>query len=137
MITPLRVLLPSDVFPPRCGGAGWSAHALALALIERGHAITAIVPRRVTKDDGRWTISPIVHRPSSFVHHPPLESVLGVPTIRVNYWAPRIPIIQNYFRYERFWPRLADVVAGELSASPAQLTIIHAQHVQVTPAALT
>jgi hypothetical protein len=42
----LDVLLPSDVFPPRCGGAGWSAHTLALALIERGHRVTAIVPRR-------------------------------------------------------------------------------------------
>jgi hypothetical protein len=55
MTTPPRVLLPSDVFPPRCGGAGWSAHALALALIERGHAVTAIVPRRPTTDDRRPT----------------------------------------------------------------------------------
>ena len=106
MTTPLRVLLPSDVFPPRCGGAGWSAHALALALIERGHAVTAIVPRRMTKDQGPRTedregdlglSSLVLGR----------ENVLGVPTIRVDYWAPRIPIIQNYLRYERFWPRLA------------------------------
>src|SRR6266542_4123691 len=100
MTTPSRVLLPSDVFPPRCGGAGWSAHALALALIERGHALTAIVPRRTTTDDGRWTMGMLAHRPSSIVHRLPPEDVLGVPTVRVDYWAPRLPIIQNYFRYE-------------------------------------
>src|SRR6185503_11848651 len=104
MTMPLRVLMPSDIFPPRSGGAGWSAHALALALIERGHAVTAIVPRRQTTDDRRWKISRSRScRPSSTVHRLPSEDVLGVPTIRVDYWAPRIPIIQNYFRYERFW----------------------------------
>src|SRR4051812_33760617 len=107
MTTPSRVLLPSDVFPPRCGGAGWSAHALALALIERGHAVTAIVPRQQTKDEGRRTKHELsALRPSSFVLRPQMEDVLGVPTIRVDYWAPRLPIIQNYFRHERFWPRL-------------------------------
>ncbi|HEX9369918.1 MAG TPA: hypothetical protein VF897_02900, partial [Roseiflexaceae bacterium] len=97
MIAPLRVLLPSDVFPPRCGGAGWSAHTLALALIERGHHVTAIVPRRTT-NDARYG------RPHR------VEDVLGVPTIRLDYLAPCIPIVQNYFRYERFWPRFADAL---------------------------
>ena len=137
MTTPSRVLLPSDVFPPRCGGAGWSAHALALALIERGHAVTAIVPRRTTKDQGRTTKGQEHNLGrSSFVVRPETEDVLGVPTVHVDYWAPRIPIIQNYFRYERFWPRLAAVITRELSERPAQSTIIHAQHVQVAPAAI-
>src|SRR5689334_9870490 len=116
MTRPLRVLLPSDVFPPRCGGAGWSAHALALALIERGHAVTAIVPRRATKDEGRTTKDQQDNVAlSSLVFRPAIEDVLGVPTIRIGYWAPRIPIIQNYFRYERFWPRLADAIADALA----------------------
>ncbi|MDQ2998069.1 MAG: glycosyltransferase, partial [Chloroflexota bacterium] len=143
MTTPPRVLLPSDVFPPRCGGAGWSAHALALALIERGHAVTAIVPRRATKDEGRRTKDMPALRPSSFVLRPEAEDVLGVPTVRVDYWAPRVPIIQNYFRFERFWPRLADVMTRELldrsdqsSISNLQPTLIHAQHVQTAPAAI-
>jgi len=144
MITPPRVLLPSDVFPPRCGGAGWSAHALALALIERGHAVTAIVPRQQTKDEGRRTKDKaLILRPSSFVLRPSSEDVLGVPTVRVDYWAPRLPIIQNYFRYELFWPRLSDVLIRELSERPAQSTIynlqstiIHAQHIQTAPAAI-
>jgi glycogen(starch) synthase len=142
MTTPPRVLLPSDVFPPRCGGAGWSAHALALALIERGHAVTAIVPRRTTTDNRRPTTDGYVsNRPSSVVGRRPIEDVLGVPTVRVDYWAPRIPIIQNYFRYERFWPRLADALveaaraAGNLQA-PSSNLLIHAQHVQAAPAAI-
>jgi len=151
MTTALRILLPSDIFPPRCGGAGWSAHALALALIERGHALTAIVPRRMTEDGGRRTQELLTLRLPSSVFRPSTEDVLGVPTVRVDYWAPRIPIIQNYFRYERFWPRLADVLIQELSARPTQSAIcnpsmtlrtglrsaiIHAQHVQTGPAAI-
>jgi glycosyltransferase involved in cell wall biosynthesis len=149
MSRPQRVLLPSDVFPPRSGGAGWSAHALALALIERGYDVTAIVPRRRTKDERPRTkdsresdvspLHPLTPSPPRGV----LENVLGVPTLRVDYWAPRVPIVQNYFRYERFWPRLADVLAQEMTAgysqSPAfglQSPIIHAQHVQTAPAAV-
>jgi glycogen(starch) synthase len=137
MTTPPRILLPSDVFPPRCGGAGWSAHALALALIERGHAVTAIVPRRMAKDEGRRTKGQHrALRPSSSVLGPPIEDVLGVPTARVDYWAPGIPIIQNYFRYERFWPRLADLLIRELLEHHTQSPLIHAQHVQTAPAAI-
>src|SRR2546421_9422323 len=87
----LRLLLPSDVFPPRCGGAGWSAHALALALIGRGHTVTAVVPRRTTNDGGRMMKELLALRRSSFVICPEAEDVLGVPTIRIDYWAPRVP----------------------------------------------
>lgn len=148
MSAPLRVLLPSDVFPPRCGGAGWSAHALALALIERGHDVTAIVPRRTTNDERRMTKGDEkrLGRSSAIVRP---EDVLGVPVVRVDYRAPNLPIAQNYFRHERFWPRLADAIAeiGDRrrefaegsaqspTASPQSL-IIHAQHVQTAPAAL-
>src|SRR3954469_23617922 len=101
MTTPLRILMPSDVFPPRCGGAGWSAHALALALIERGHAVTAVVPRRTTNDERRTTKGELERERASgrgVTPSPPhsgVEDVLGVPTMRVDYWAPRTPIIQN------------------------------------------
>jgi len=39
---PAGVWLVSDVYPPGCGGSGWSAHALAKALITRGHAVDVI-----------------------------------------------------------------------------------------------
>jgi glycosyltransferase involved in cell wall biosynthesis len=115
MSQPLHILLPTDVFPPRCGGAGWSAHTLARALIARGHHVTAIVPRR---------------GPGA----PTREDVLGVPTLRVPYRAPGLPFVQNYFRYERFWPRLAAAIAAQ--GQPGEPTIIHAQHVQSSAAAV-
>jgi len=150
MSAPLRVLLPSDVFPPRCGGAGWSAHALALALIERGHDVTAIVPRRTTTDDRRPTTDKdSANRPASSIRRLQKEDVLGVPVVRVDYQAPNLPIAQNYFRHERFWPRLADAIAeigdgrrdfaeGSAQSPPAspQSLVIHAQHVQTVPAAV-
>jgi|HigsolmetaAR201D_1030396.scaffolds.fasta_scaffold04324_2 glycogen(starch) synthase len=112
MSAPLHILMPSDVFPPRCGGAGWSAHALALALIERGHTVRALVPQQ-----NQHGISE--------------ADVLGVPTTRWGYRTPRIPFVQNYARHERLWPRFAELLTEQ--GHSAQQVVIHAQHVQVTP----
>ncbi len=108
----LHVLLPTDVFPPRCGGAGWSAHALALALLARGHTVTAIVPRAGAGDTALDT--------------------LGVPTRVLGYRAARLPFVRNASRHEWLWPRIASVITAEIQGQ----TIIHAQHTQVTPAAV-
>jgi glycosyltransferase involved in cell wall biosynthesis len=76
--------------------------------------------------------------------------VLGVPALRWGYRAPRLPFVQNYFRHERLWPRLADVFVKEVrdwrleigaaSSQSAicnlQSAIIHAQHVQTAPPAI-
>jgi glycogen(starch) synthase len=125
----MHILMPTDVFPPRCGGAGWSAHALARALIERGHRVTALVPQQGA---------------SGLAH----EDVLGVPTVRVGYHAPSIPFVKNYARHERLWPRLADRIAecawhaaehrsaAQSAICTLQSTIIHAQHVQTAPPAV-
>src|SRR5512144_1321050 len=98
MSTALDVLLPSDVFPPRCGGAGWSAHALALALIERGHAVTAIVPRRMTKGEREVEASP---------HHPVTPSPRHPVTS-----SPRHPVTPAQRR--RGCPRRSDHPRGLL-----------------------
>lgn len=113
----MHILLPSDVFPPgSVGGAAWSAHTLARALLARGHTVVAVAP-----DQGRrgavWT------------------DAQGVPTLRWGYAAPRLPFVQNYFRHERLWEPLAATLAAIAPAPPARL-IIHAQHVQTTPAAV-
>lgn len=114
----MQILLPTDVFPPRSGGAGWSAHALALALQARGHRVTAVVPRAgapgVTRAD-----------------------VLGVAAVGYGYRAPPIPFLKNYWRHERLWPGLAALLEQEARRTPAgEPLVIHAQHVQVTPAAV-
>lgn len=117
MAETLRVLLPTDVFPPRAGGAGWSAHALSRALQARGHQVIAIVPRRGLSGLRQ-------------------TSIAGVPVVEVGYAAPSLPFVQNYYRFERFWPRLRAVI-GALAAQPsARAVIIHAQHAQTIPAAV-
>ena len=38
----MRVVLATEVYPPRAGGAGWSTRALALGLREAGHSVTVL-----------------------------------------------------------------------------------------------
>ncbi|HVQ30043.1 MAG TPA: glycosyltransferase family 4 protein [Vicinamibacteria bacterium] len=38
----MKVVLATEVYPPRAGGAGWSVRALGLALREAGHAVTVL-----------------------------------------------------------------------------------------------
>jgi glycogen(starch) synthase len=38
----MRIVLPTEVFPPKAGGAGWSARALALGLKDAGHDVSVI-----------------------------------------------------------------------------------------------
>jgi glycogen synthase len=38
----VRVLLATEVYPPRAGGAGWSTRALALGLRDRGHEVRVV-----------------------------------------------------------------------------------------------
>lgn len=109
-----EILLPTDVFPPKAGGSGWSTHALALALRERGHGVTVLVPARNAPSKRR--------------------SYDGLPVIEVGYRAPRLPFVANYARFERFWPRFA---AAIVAAAPAKRPLlIHGQHVQSIGAAV-
>lgn len=113
----MRIIIPSDLFPPAGkGGAAWSSHALARALLARGHSVTAVVPQR--GGSGR----------SSF-------DANGVPALRVCYPAPPVPIVQNYFRHERLWRPLAEAIVAVARAGPLP-DAIHAQHVQSAPAAV-
>jgi len=47
---PLRIWLVTDVYPPDCGGSGWSTHSLAQALSGAGHQVEVIAPDPA----GRW-----------------------------------------------------------------------------------
>ncbi len=38
----MKVVLATEVYPPRAGGAGWSTRALALGLREAGHEVTVL-----------------------------------------------------------------------------------------------
>jgi glycosyltransferase involved in cell wall biosynthesis len=47
----VRVLLVSEVYPPRAGGAGWSTRALALGLREAGHSVSVVTTSPGPADD--------------------------------------------------------------------------------------
>lgn len=140
MAEPLRILLPSDVFPPICGGAGWSAHALARALQDRGHHVTAIVPRAVAMAHpvraGRSHLVVTSRDAQVRLAASPPADVLGVPTIGVPYVTLRLPFVANWYRHEWLWPLLRNVLVREASRPGHGATIIHAQHVQSVPAAV-
>ena len=38
----MKIVLASEVYPPRAGGAGWSTRALALGLRGAGHDVTVV-----------------------------------------------------------------------------------------------
>ena len=38
----MKIVIASEVYPPRAGGAGWSTRALAVALRDAGHAVTVV-----------------------------------------------------------------------------------------------
>lgn len=140
MPEPLHILLPSDVFPPVCGGAGWSAHALARALQDRGQHVTAIVPRAVAMAHpvraGRAHLVVTSRDVQVRLAASPPEDVLGVPTISVPYVTLRLPFIANWYRHEWLWPLMRNILVREASRPGQGATIIHAQHVQSVPAAV-
>lgn len=114
---PLDILLPSDVFPPRAGGAGWSAFALARALVDRGHRVTALVPQR-----GKIGITP--------------RSEGGIPVLDVGYNASQLPFWANLGRFEHFWPRFAGAIVQAAHGLDRRRLIIHGQHLQGIGAAV-
>ena len=109
----MRLLIATDVFPPICGGSGWSAYELARGLRAHGHELTIVRPRlggaapaEEEEFDG--------FRPIAF----------SAPT-------PGIPFVRNWFRNERFWPRFADWL-GEVIRED-QIDLVHAQHALSAP----
>ncbi|MBN1484603.1 MAG: glycosyltransferase family 4 protein [Chloroflexia bacterium] len=111
----MRILLPSDVFPPRCGGAGWSSYHLARALRGRGHQVLVVVPVEGQRGRSR-------------------RSLDGLPVLEWGYRAPALPFVRNLFRNELLWPRLARSLL-ELARSE-HYEILHAQHSLTIPAAV-
>ncbi len=105
----MNILIPTDAFPPICGGSGWSAYELARGLRTRGHAVTIVQPRPRT---------PAGVRERAYDGFKILE--LGAP-------APPIPYIRNYFKNERLYPKLADFLAKVIAWE--RIDLVHGQHV--------
>jgi len=104
----MRILLPTDSFPPGCGGGGLSAFHLAAGLASRGHAVEVVklVP-------GLRGI-----RETSFE---------GLPVTEFGYTRPALPGLGPVWLNERFHPIFRRYVAQRLRARPVDL--VHAQHI--------
>lgn len=125
----LRILLPTDSFPPGCGGSGWSVYELACALRARGHQVRIVQPRLRHAHAS-------AHRKSDEADASPAatQEYDGFPIDEVPFAAPKVPYVRNYFKNERLTRRLAPRLE-HLIARDA-IDIVHAQHVLTGPAAI-
>ena len=105
----MRILIPTDAFPPVCGGSGWSTYELARGLRGRGHDVTVVLPR-----PGR----PSGTRETSYESLRVIE--FGAP-------APNLPYVRNYFKNERLHASLATWLTDFIAHERVQ--IVHGQHV--------
>ena len=103
----MRVLLTTDVFPPTCGGSGWSTYELARGLRARGHEITIVRPR---------------------IGRPPDEAdeFDGFRPLEFRAWAPDVPFVRNYFKTDRLCRRLAGYLRRLIRGR--SIDLVHAQH---------
>lgn len=105
----MNVLLVTDAFPPVSGGSGWSTYELARGLRARGHAVAIVRPRPGT---------PATLREAGYD---------GFRIVEVGATAPAVPFVRNYFKNERLYARLADILAGLIAREG--IDIVHGQHV--------
>lgn len=103
----MRILIATDVFPPVCGGSGWSTYALARGLRARGHEITLV-------------------RPQSEPPRGAEAAYDGFEPIAFSAWAPPVPFVRNYFRNERLYRRLARRLTTLIRER--RIDLVHAQH---------
>jgi glycogen(starch) synthase len=105
----MNVLLPTDAFPPVCGGSGWSSYELARGLRARGHAVTVVQPRPGTARGVREA------------------TYDDLRVLEFGATAPPVPYVRNFFKNEKLYADLGryleDVIAQE------RIDIVHGQHV--------
>jgi glycosyltransferase involved in cell wall biosynthesis len=111
-VTPLRVLIVTDSFPPGCGGSGWSTWELATGLQARGHAVH-VIKIEIGRPAGVQDIA-----------------VEGLPVTIFRQPAPSTPALRNVSKNERLWRQLGRYLATRLARAPVD--IVHAQHVMST-----
>jgi glycosyltransferase involved in cell wall biosynthesis len=105
----MRLLLPTDSFPPVCGGSGWSTYTLARGLRERGHEVTVVQPRPRTPGGSRQ------------------RTYDGFDVIEFGVAAPDVPFVRNVFKNERLYAALARFLVGLIERG--RYDVVHGQHV--------
>lgn len=105
----MRLLIPTDAFPPICGGSGWSTFELARSLRRRGHDVLVVRPVPGADEGVRES------------------TVDGFRVMEFGSRAPHVPYLRNYFKNERLYSRLAGFLSETIRQHGTEL--IHAQHV--------
>jgi glycogen(starch) synthase len=112
----MRILIPTDAFPPVCGGSGWSTYELARGLRARGHDVTIVQPRPGEPPGVRDVVYD------------------GFPVRQLGAPAPDIPYIRNYYKSEKLTRSLSVFLRTILQHDPHD--VVHAQHVMTSIAAI-
>jgi glycosyltransferase involved in cell wall biosynthesis len=112
----MRVLIPTDAFPPICGGSGWSTYELARGLRARGHAVDIVQP---------------VPGQAAGVTEMEYD---GFTIRRFGAPAPDVPYLRNYYKSERLTRSLTIYLSTLLRWQPYD--VVHTQHVMTTVAAI-
>ncbi len=105
----MRILIPTDAFPPVCGGSGWSTYELARGLRALGHTVVVVQPKPGAPSGVRE------------------RAYDGIRILEAGFPAPALPYVRNYFKNERLYPRLAALLAELIAAE--QIDLVHGQHV--------
>jgi glycogen(starch) synthase len=105
----MRILLATDSFPPVCGGSGWSTYELARGLRARGHEIE------------------IVQAKPGSISEPRSRQYDGLPVLEVAFDAPNVPYVRNYYKNERLYPALTNILVDRSKAG--RFDVVHGQHV--------
>ncbi len=112
----MKILIPTDAFPPVCGGSGWSTYELARGLRSRGHDVAIV--------------QPVPGQPSGVTG----ATYDGFTVRRFGAPAPNIPYVRNYYKSERLTRSLTGYLSSLLQHEHHE--IVHAQHVMTTMAAI-
>ncbi len=112
----MRILIPTDAFPPVCGGSGWSTYELARGLRARGHEVAIV--------------QPVPGRPAGVTE----ITFDGFTVRRFGAAAPNLPYLRNYYKSEKLTRSLTAYLSTLLQSEHHEL--VHAQHVMTTVAAI-
>lgn len=112
---PLRILITTDVYPPGCGGSGWSTDALVRALGDHGHPVEVL------------ELAPAARGITSRTYDGVEVCTLGLAGART----PTARLGAREYSHEpvRRW------VAARLAEEPV-VDVVHAQHLHSGPGAL-
>ncbi len=121
----MRILVPTDSFPPNCGGSGWSTYELVRGLRARGHDVAIVQPR-----PGPGTPMGTHRKASTTI----LREYDGFSIEELRSAAPPVPFVRNYFKNERLWRLVEGLLADRLAGGA--FDIVHAQHVLTTVPAI-